>query len=303
MDNEHLKANALLLLTAAIWGFAFVAQRKGMEYIGPFTFNAVRFTLGGLSLVPLLKTRRFSNRPSRTIAPQSVSRRQLLFRSLVVGTVLFLGSSLQQFGIVYTTAGKAGFITGLYVVIVPLMGLFRRQSTSKSAWLGAILAAIGLYLISITGNFQVALGDLLVFLSAFFWAAHVQVLSIYSPKTDAIRLSIGQFLICALFSLIGALLVETMLWRPILQAAIPILYAGLLSVGIAYTLQVVGQQKAHPAHAAIILSLESVFAVLGGWILLGETLSTRGIIGCALMLGGMLISQMRLPHRHLKQPA
>jgi drug/metabolite transporter (DMT)-like permease len=218
---------------------------------------------------------------------------------LVCGSVLFAAASLQQVGIVYTTAGKAGFITGLYVVLVPLSGLLWRQKAGWSRWVGAGLALAGLYLLSVTRGLTIARGDFLVLLSALFWTAHVQLIGWFSPKTDSLVLASIQFAVCALFSLVVALATETVVLEGILRAAVPILYGGLCSVGIAYTLQVVIQKTAHPAHAAIILSLEGAFAVLGGWLILGEVLSLRGLIGCALMLSGMIVSQTSL----LRNPA
>jgi len=274
----------LLLLTAAIWGFAFVAQRIGMASVGPFTFNAIRFLLGGLSLIPLavyLKIGR-GNR----------SFRQVLTAGIISGLVLFFGASLQQVGIVETTAGNAGFITGLYVVIVPVLGLFLRQQTGWATWLGAALAAFGLYLLSVTTQFTMGRGDAFVLIGAFFWAIHVLVIGYFSRRVDPLWLSIIQFLTCAILSGVTAFTTESIHPALIWTARWPILYGGLLSVGVAYTLQVISQQKAHPAHAAILLSLESVFAALGGWLIMGEQLSARGLLGCGLMLAGMLISQL-----------
>jgi drug/metabolite transporter (DMT)-like permease len=279
-----------------IWGFAFVAQRSGMEFVGPFTFNAVRFTLGGISLIPLLlinKKRKFKN---EHLLPLS-SNKLLLKGGIIAGIILFLGASLQQGGMVYTTAGKAGFITGLYVILVPIIGIIFKQKTSAAIWLGAVIALAGLYLLSVQENLSIDLGDLLVLASAFFWALHVLVISNFSPKTDPIQLAFFQFILCAFFSLIASIIIETTTLQNILDASIPILYAGFVSVGIAYTLQIVAQQKAHPSHAAIIMSLEAVFAVIGGWIVLDESIPLRGLIGCGLMLTGMILSQLRLNNK------
>ena len=289
MESRTIQSDLLLLLTAAIWGFAFVAQRVGMEHVGPFTFNGIRFALGSLSLTPLL----FFHFNGKNGSPPPVHVWTPALRGGgLAGLFLFAGASLQQVGLVYTTAGNAGFITGLYVVIVPLIGLFFRQSSSYGAWAGAGLAAVGLYLLSVTDQFNIAWGDFLEILGAFFWAGHVLVIGYFSPRTSAIRLAIGQFAVCSVLSLLTAFIFETIRLSDILQAAVPILYGGLASVGIAYTLQVVAQKNAHPAHAAIILSLEAVFAALGGWLLLGEVLSARGLLGCGLMLAGMLLSQL-----------
>jgi drug/metabolite transporter (DMT)-like permease len=286
-----LKSDALLMLTATIWGFAFVAQRVGMEYVGPFTFNGVRFALGSLSLVPLMLLKRKNPSAIAALLPPA-DRQTVAWGGALAGLVLFMGASLQQVGLVHTTAGNAGFITGLYVVIVPLLGLFWRQRPDLGTWIGALLAATGLYLLSVTAAFEIAFGDLLVLVGAFFWAAHVLIIGWLSPRIESIQLACIQFAVCSLLSLITAAALETMTLQGLMGAALPILYGGLLSVGVAYTLQVVAQRDARPAHAAIILSLESVFAALGGWLLLGELLSARALVGCSLMMAGMLLSQL-----------
>jgi drug/metabolite transporter (DMT)-like permease len=274
-----------------IWGFAFVAQRSGMEFVGPFTFNAVRFTLGGISLFPLLlinKKRKFKNEPTLPLSSNKI----LLKGGIISGVILFFGASFQQGGMVYTTAGKAGFITGLYIILVPILGIMFKQKTSAAIWLGAVIALVGLYLLSVSDNLTIGLGDLLVLASAFFWGLHVLVIGRFSPKTDPIQLAFFQFILCAFFSLIASIILETTTLQNILAASVPILYAGVVSVGIAYTLQVVAQQDAHPSHAAIIMSLEAVFAVIGGWIILDESIQLRGLLGCGLMLTGMILSQV-----------
>ena len=286
MENRILKSNGLLLLTAAIWGFAFVAQRVGMNYMGPFTFNGVRFALGSLTLIPfLIATER---RQSRS----NLSRKTMILVCGITGGVLFMGASLQQVGLVYTTAGKAGFITGLYVVMVPIFGLILKQHTDVGTWIGAVLATVGLYLLSVTEQLTIQYGDLLVLMSAFFWTVHVLIIGWLSPRMNPVKIAFIQFVICSALSLIVAFFTEVIVLSRIYQAAIPIIYSGVLSVGMAYTLQVVAQKNAHPAHAAIILSTETVFAALGGWIILNEILSTREISGCVLMLAGMLLSQL-----------
>lgn len=285
MEKENLQSDVILLVAATIWGFAFVAQRMGMEHIGPFLFNGVRFALGSLSLLPLLYLRRKETRAEKP------RRGMTVFGGAVAGAVLFMGASLQQVGLVYTTAGKAGFITGLYVVIVPVLGLFLRQRIRPGSWMGAVLAAAGLYLLSVSEEFSISFGDLLEVGGAFFWATHVLIIGWLSPKVSAVRLSMIQFMVCAFLSLAVAFLTEDLVLAGLLDAAVPILYGGLCSVGVAYTLQVVGQKKAPPSHAAIILSLETVFAALGGWLILGETLSSRGLAGCTLMFSAMILSQ------------
>ena len=267
-----------------------------MEHVGPFIFNGVRFALGGMSLLPFILASR-KRRLAET--PPPASAKIFILGGSLAGLVLFVASSLQQIGIIYTTAGKAGFITGLYVIIVPILGLFWRQTSDAGKWIGAILATIGLYLLSVTENFTISRGDLLVLISAFLWAFHVHIIDWFSERIYPIKLACFQFLVCSALSLIAAVFTETISGQKLIQAAVPILYGGLVSVGIAYTLQVVAQRHAHPTHAAIILSLETVFAVIGGWVILGETLALRGLIGCAFMLAGMLVSQIsiRIPKR------
>ena len=290
-----MKANLLLLLTAVIWGFAFVAQRAGMEYLGPFTFNATRFTLGSISLIPLLiinQKRKFYREVFITF------NRRILFKGgLASGLFLFLGATFQQSGLVYTTAGKGGFITGFYIMLVPILGLLIKQKTSFLTWMGALIALLGLYFLSFNENFVLNIGDILVFIAAFFWAGQILVIGFFSNKTDPIQLAFLQFLVCAFISMIAALISEDIVLNNFYLALIPILYAGFISAGIAFTLQVVAQREAHPANASIIMSLESVFAALGGWILLGEIISFRGFIGCGLMLTGMIVSQLYLLKR------
>ncbi|MBU8869625.1 MAG: DMT family transporter [Gemmatimonadales bacterium] len=300
MDSARRNANLVLMLAAAIWGFAFVAQRVGMRHLGPLTFNGIRFGLGALALTPLLI---YNLRKQRIVgdlnensatgkAPNKQPSRAFCLRAgLLTGLLIFGGSTFQQFGVVYTTAGKAGFITSLYVVFVPILGLLTGQGTGRWTWWGALLAAIGLYLLSIRGWMSIDLGDGLVLIGALFWASHVLAVGKLSGRIDPIRLAVSQFIVCSLLSLLGALIFESFQWPAIRAAAVPILYAGILSVGVAYTLQLVGQRHAQPAHAAIILSFEAVYAVIGGWLILNEGLTPRAMIGCALMLAGVFLAQ------------
>jgi drug/metabolite transporter (DMT)-like permease len=291
MNIQSARSNALLLITAVIWGFAFVAQRVGMEYLGPFTFNAARFILGSLSLLPLLFISRDQRPASENIIPRP-SWKLVVFGGFSAGFMLFMGMSLQQVGLVYTTAGKAGFITSLYVVIVPILALFWKQSTNPGTWFGAILAAIGLYFLSVTQRFTIEFGDLLVFFCAFFWAGQVLIIGWLSPRIQSVKLAFTQFVVCSALSLMVAVVFEDISWDALVRAIWPILYGGILSSGVAFTFQVMAQRNTHPAHASIIMSLEAVFAAIGGWLILNEILSMRGLMGCGLMLGGMLLSQL-----------
>jgi drug/metabolite transporter (DMT)-like permease len=291
MRIQTLKSDALLLLASAIWGFGFVAQRVGMDYVGPFLFNGVRFALGGLVLLPLILKNGIRENTSADNLPRT-DNKTMIFGGSLLGVTIFIAASLQQVGLVYTTAGNAGFITGLYVVIVPILGLFWGQHPNAGTWIGALLAAIGLYFLSVTHEFTISFGDLLELIGAFVWAAQILIVGWLSPKTDSLKLAVIEFSACSLLSLITAFITEDIVFQGLVQAAIPILYGGVLSVGVAFTLQVVAQRNAHPAHAAILFSLESVFAAFGGWLFLNETISTRGLLGCALMLSGMLLSQL-----------
>lgn len=290
MGSRTFRANILLLLTALIWGAAFVAQRMGMDHMGPLTFNGVRFALGALALLPLIAVmdrKRAADAPSLSV---------LIRGGMLMGGALFLGAWLQQFGLCFTTAGKAGFITGLYVVFVPLIGIFLGHRYGLGTWAGAGLAIAGMYLLSVTESMSMDKGDALVLMSAFFWGVHVLLIGRLTSglaAVDAIKLAAVQFAFCSLISMAGAALFEDITLSGLRDGIVPILYGGLMSVGVAYTLQVVAQRDARPAPAAIILSLEAVFAAVAGWMLLGETLTAQALAGCALMLGGMIWSQAR----------
>lgn len=297
-DPLRLRSDLLLLLAAFIWGFAFVAQRTGVEHIGSMAFTSIRFFIGGLVLLPIIVAGERKRRPAALAAgrqPPPSERRRLSRRHLagiLVGVALFAGATLQQLGVARTTAGKGGFITSLYVVIVPLLGLALGRRAPAATWAGALLAAVGLYFLTMQGAFRMGLGDFLVLLGAFAWAVHMLLLGHFSPGHDPIKLAFTQFMVCAALSGLAALVLETTTLAGLRAAAPAILYTGVCSVGIGYTLQVVGQRHAPPADAAILMSMESVFAVLGGWLLLGEQLTARALLGCALMLAGILVSQL-----------
>ncbi len=271
---------SLLFITAAIWGSGFVAQRLGLQSLGPFTFNALRFAIGSLALVPLALARRASFRP-------------VLVPGLIAGSVLLVASGLQQAGMQFTTAGKGGFITGLYVVLVPIGAAFLGRRVDLKTWAGVALAVLGMFFISVDGEgLGLGRGELLVLASAFFWAAHILVLDRFSPRVDPIALAIVQFAVCAVLSVPVAALTESLGPGDIAASLWPVLYSGLLTIGVGFTLQAVAQVKAHPARASIIMSLEAAFAVLSGWLILGELMDARQLAGCAIMLAGMILAQL-----------
>ncbi|WP_308637157.1 DMT family transporter [Paenibacillus silvisoli] len=290
--QKEMRSALLLLITACIWGFAFVAQREGMTHTGPFTFNAVRFALGGLSLVPLMLVLDRKNSKTARMQTSSSSLAASVAPGLLAGVILFCGASLQQIGLMYTTAGKAAFITGLYIVIVPFLGLFLKQRLQLNSALGAVLAVAGLYLLCMKSDLTLGKGDYYELAGAFFWSLHILVIDKVSRSADVIKLSFVQVLTCSVLSFAVALATETIDLADLSKALIPLLYGGICSVGIAYTLQVVGQKNAQPTQAAIIMSMETVFAVIGGYLILDELLGYRGVAGCFLMLAGMIVPQL-----------
>lgn len=287
MPSPALRADLLMLLTAMIWGSSFVAQRLGMDSIGPFLYSALRFALGSLALLPVLMLlqRRSRQRPATL-------DRSLLLGGVIMGLVLALGINLQQVGLLFTSVTNSGFITGLYVIVVPIIGLFIGQRSGLGIWLGAGLAVLGMFLLSVGDGFSVAPGDWLQLAGAFVWGVHVLLVSFFASRHDPLRLALIQFATCAVVSLLLALIFETATLDGILAAAPAILYGGLFGVAVGFTLQVVAQRHAIASHAAIILSLEAVFAAIAGALLLGEVLAARGYLGCALMFAGMLIAQL-----------
>ncbi len=283
--GERIRADLILLVVAVVWGSAFVAQRMGMEQVGPFAFNAARFALGGLVLLPVYIVE------TRFLGKNLVSGD--LRGGVLLGLLLFGGASAQQVGLVHTDAGRAGFITGLYVVIVPLMlALVWRERVGWGGWLGAGLAVAGLFLLSVQAEFRLSPGDGWVLVSAFLWASHVIAIGRITPGRDPLRLALVQYFVCALLSLLAALVVERWRWDGLLLAGPAILYTGILSAGLGYTAQVVAQRRTTPGRAAIILSMEAVFAALFGNLLLGERLTPQQLLGCGLMLAGMLLAQV-----------
>ena len=285
--KDKIKSTSLLFLTAIIWGFAFVAQRVGADYVGAFTFNGVRFLLGAFSLVPII------------LIFEKEKFNKNKFKSTVVigvfaGVILFIASSLQQFGIVFTgSAGKAGFLTGLYIVLVPLIRFLMGKKTSVLTFVGAVFAVTGLFFLCMTGDkITFGIGDVVLIIGAFFWATHILVIDKFVNIVSALKFSMVQFLTCGILGIIFALFTETIEVSAIKQAGIPILYGGLMSVGVAYTCQILGQKKADPTFASIIFSTESVFSAIGGALILHEMMSGRGYLGCVLIFIGIILSQI-----------
>lgn len=294
--NTHktsFKNSLLLLLTAAIWGVAFVAQSVGMDYVGAFTFNSVRCLIGAVVLLPVIWFLNRQNPPAEQSAKEKAAgRKTLLIGGAACGTALFLASNFQQFGIKYTTVGKAGFITACYIVIVPILGLFLKRKCSSYIWAAVIMALIGLYLLCIKDGFSIGKGDLLVLVCAFLFSFHILVIDHFSPRVDCVKMSCIQFLVAGILSGILAVLFENPDFSNITAAWVPLLYAGVMSCGVAYTLQIVGQKGMNPTVASLILSLESCISVLAGWLILGQSLSIREIIGCIIMFAAIILAQL-----------
>ena len=298
MRQTSWKNPLLLFLTALIWGSAFVAQSVGMDYVGAFTFSFTRCMIGGAVLIPciyLLDKWKEKEEPAAEISDPAVQRKTLLAGGVCCGIALCVASNLQQFGIKYTTVGKAGFITAMYIVLVPLLGIFLRKTVGLRVWVSVALAVAGLYLLCITEGFSIGRGDFLVLLCAFVFSLHILIIDYFSPKVDGVKMSCIQFFVCGLLSGVCMLIWEKPQLSAILQAWMPILYAGVLSCGVAYTLQIVGQKGMNPTVASLILSLESVFSVLAGWVVLGQRLSARELTGCLLMFAAITLSN--LPQR------
>jgi drug/metabolite transporter (DMT)-like permease len=297
----------VLLLTAFIWGIAFVAQRVGMEYIGPFLFAGLRFWLGALTLgIVLLFRTWFSAGPAAPITPTPFSPMpisKLIRAGVFCGFFLFAGGALQQVGLVYTSASKAGFLTALYIVLVPVLGIIIKHKTNWNTWVGVALAVAGLYFLSITENLTIQLGDVIVIIGAFFWAGHILTVDYFVgaiSQREVLKLCIAQFVFAGTVAMLLAPLLDGFFVAQVFDLAalsaalVPILYAGVLSTGVAFTLQAIGQQGLPPAAAAIIMSLEAVFSVLGGVVLIHEVLSPRELVGCLLMFVAVILAQLPL---------
>ena len=287
---KHRTANNLLLaLTAFIWGGAFVAQSVGMDHVGPFTFNSIRSFMGGIVLLPvILILRRQSGRTNKN----EKNGLLLWIGGICCGIALAAASSLQQIGLIYTSAGKAGFITAMYILIVPVMGIFIGKKAGMKTWIGVALAVAGMYFLCITDGFHMSRGDFLVFLCAVIFSVHILLIDYFSPKTDGVALSCIQFFVCGILCAVPMLISERPKIAEIAGAWMPLAYAGVLSCGVGYTLQIVAQKNTDPTVASLILSLESVFSVLTGWVILGEKLSGRELFGCVLVFIAVILAQL-----------
>ena len=297
MKKTELGSAVLLFVAAFIWGVAFVAQSVGMDYVGPFTFNGCRFLLGGLVLSPFAWMREKNYRKSntyRSLTPEEENKHKIttLSGGLFCGIAICVASCFQQMGMLYTTVGKAGFITALYIVLVPVLGIFMKKRVAAVVWVGVAVSAIGFYFLCITESFTINFGDMLLFCCAICFSFHILVIDYFAPKADGVALSCIQFWFSGVICMSIALLKENPNVTAIFQAAVPILYAGVMSCGVAYTLQIIGQKNMKPAIASLILSLESVISVLAGWVILHEVLTGRQLVGCILVFAAVILAQI-----------
>lgn len=293
LHRKHFSA-LLLLLASGIWGFAFVAQSVGMDYVGPFTFNAIRNMIGGLVLLPVIALRsavRVHDREDRPERKKTGPDRNLLKGGLICGVFLCMASNLQQAGIVYTSVGKAGFITAMYIVLVPLLGIFFGRRIGWKIWASVALTVLGLYFLCISGSLSLNRGDVLMAGCALCFSFQIMAVDRYAPLTDGVKLACTEFWVCGLITAVLMFVFEKPQFSSIMAAAWPILYAGALSCGIAYTFQILGQRNINPAVASLIMSLESVISALGGWLILKQSLSARELAGCAIMFAAILLAQ------------
>jgi len=296
MNIRSLRGESMLLLTAFIWGIAFVAQRVGGDMIGSFTFNAIRMLIGGFTLLPCIYLlRNKSNIKEEKVVTKKQwlnNNKKLFIGGILCGIILFVASNLQQIGLSYTTASKAGFITALYIIIVPIIGIFFKKYPSITLWISILIALCGMYLLCITDGFNISTGDILVVLSAMSFSFHILAIDHYSSHVNCVKLACIQFFVCGFFSFISMFLFESPVLSSILHAWIPLLYTGVLSCGVAYTFQILGQKNVIPSIASLIMSLEAVFCAIGGWILLGESLSIKEMVGCILVFVAIILAQI-----------
>ena len=299
--TKRMRGNLLLLLAAFIWGLSFVAQSEGMKYIGPFAFIGIRSMLAGVSLAIFLGIRALVSRNKRKSSDEAMhveeekksNGKTLLLGGACCGIILFVATMLQQIGILHNNEpGKAGFITALYLILVPLVGIFFRKKIGLKVWIAVVLAVCGMYLLCITEGFRIASGDLYLLGCAFVFTLHILVIDYFSPKIYGVAMSCLQFLLCGVLGMTGMFLTETVELSHVLEAWLPLVFSGVFSGGIAYTLQIVAQKDTEPAIASLLMSLESVFAVFGEWLILGQFLSAREFGGCALMFAGIILTQL-----------
>ncbi len=298
VKQNNLKGISILSITAFIWGCAFVAQSAGMDFVGPFTFNAVRNFIGGLFLMPCIAFLDVINKRKPSLfgtAKTPKQRKMLLLGGTACGAILAVASALQQLGILNSTVGKAGFITTLYIIFVPLFGLVLKKHVGKNIWVGVVIAIVGLYLLCITSGFSLTAGDTYLILCAIVFAFHILTIDHFSPLTDGVRMACIQFFVAGVLNSIPMFLFEAPTIESIAAAWLPVLYTGVLSSGIAYTLQIIGQKYTQPTIASLVMSFESVVAVLAGWVLLSENMTPREILGCVLVFCAIIIAQ--LPER------
>lgn len=291
MNSKAMRSNLMLLLTAFIWGVAFVAQSVGMDYVGPFTFNSVRNFVAALVLLPCIRLldRVSPPQPNNT---ENHGGKTLIIGGIVCGVCLAVASSFQQMGLAYTTVGKAGFITAMYIVIVPILGIFIGRKARLKAWLSVAISVVGLYLLCMTESLSLSKGDLLVLICALCFSLHIMSIDYFSPKVDGVRMSCIQFLTCGVICAVPALLTEAPQPQAILAAWLPILYAGALSSAVGYTLQIIAQKNTDPVIASLLMSLESAFSLLAGWVLLHQTLTPKELGGCILMFAAIILAQL-----------
>ena len=293
--KQQIKSSLILLLTATIWGVAFVAQSVGMEYIGPFTFNAIRCVLGGLVLIPVILVLK-KKKETGAENQEKEDKKTLWAGGIACGVILCIASNLQQFGIMEASVGKSGFFTALYIVMIPVIGIFIGKRPEIKLWFCVALAVVGMYLLCMKdGSFTIERADIMLLLCALAFSFHILVVDYFSPKVDGVKMSCIQFFVCAVVCLIPAFIFEQPSLSSILAAWAPILYAGVLSCGVGYTLQIIGQKGMNPTIASLILSLESAISVLAGWLILGQTLSARELTGCAIVFLAIVLAQLPWP--------
>lgn len=295
--KQQIKSSLILLLTATIWGVAFVAQSVGMEYIGPFTFNAIRCVLGGLALIPVILVLK-KKKETGAENQEKEDKKTLWAGGIACGVILCIASNLQQFGIMEASVGKSGFFTALYIVMIPVIGIFIGKRPGIKLWFCVALAVVGMYLLCMKdGSFTIERADIMLLLCALAFSFHILVVDYFSPKVDGVKMSCIQFFVCGVLSAVGMLFTETPDISNIQAAWLPLLYAGLLSCGVGYTLQIVGQKGINPVIASLIMSLESVISALAGWVILGQVLSPKEILGCVLMFVAIIITQISIGNK------